>query len=169
MKRFLSVDYGHRRIGLAASDELGITVQGLRTLQVKGPSAAVSLVARVAVDRSVDAIVVGLPLNMDGSRGPMALAAESFARELGEETGLPVACWDERLTSAAAKRSLDLLGVRSPRRQGEVDRIAATLLLEGYLRAHELGDVRDSDRDAQQNGGRQGSAAFDGERDDPRL
>ena len=84
MSRILGVDYGRRRIGLAVSDELGLTAQGLPTLEVTGRAHAVASVAEVAVARGVVEILVGLPLNMDGTRGELARASESFAADLTE-------------------------------------------------------------------------------------
>ncbi len=136
MNRVLAVDYGRRRIGLAVSDELGITAQGIPTIRAAGRAKAVAAVAEVAAGWGVGEVVVGLPLNMDGTRGEMADAAETFAQGLREATGLPVSCWDERLTSRSAHRALQEMGERSRGRKGRVDRMAATLLLDTYLRAH---------------------------------
>jgi putative Holliday junction resolvase len=135
MVRILGVDYGRRRIGIAVSDELGLTAQGMPTLQAGGRAEAIAVVAEAASRLQVGEIVVGLPLNMDGSRGPMAEAAEAFARGLEEATGLPVCCWDERLTSRSAHRAMQEMGQRSRGQKGRVDRIAATLLLDTYLKA----------------------------------
>ncbi len=133
MIRILAVDYGRRRIGLAVSDPLGLTAQGIPTVRVANRAEAVAAVAEAASRWEAEELVVGLPLNMDGSKGPMAEAAEAFAESLGEATGLPVRCWDERLTTVAAHRALQEVGKRSRGRKGTVDRIAATLLLEGYM------------------------------------
>lgn len=135
MGRILAVDYGRRRLGLAVSDELGATAQGLPTVRAGGIRAAVEAVAGVARERGVEEVVVGLPLNMDGSRGEMAEAATAFARALEAFTGLPVRCRDERLTSLSARRTMREMGVKARGNKGVADRIAATLILEGYLRA----------------------------------
>ena len=133
MIRILAVDYGRRRIGLAVSDELGLTAQGISTVRVGNRAEAVATVAEVAFKWAAEELVVGLPLNMDGSKGPMAEAAEAFAESLGEATGLPVRCWDERLTTVSAHRRLQEMGKRSRGRKEAVDRMAATLLLQAYL------------------------------------
>ena len=138
MKRILGVDYGLRRIGLAVSDELGLTAQGLPTARVQGATGAVAAVASAASEWQVGEIVVGLPLNMDGSKGEMAEAAETFALKVREATGLQVSCWDERLTTVMAHRAMRQMGMKARRRKGEADRIAATLLLDVYLRARSL-------------------------------
>lgn len=133
MGRILAVDYGKRRIGLAVSDGLGLTAQGLPTVEALGPVQAVKVVHEAVVSCEAEQVVVGLPLNMDGSRGPMAEAAEAFAAALREATGVPVTCWDERLTSVAAHRAMQEMGQKIRGRKGMVDRIAATLLLEAFL------------------------------------
>lgn len=133
VKRILGVDYGRRRIGLAVSDGLGLTAQGLDTLAVRSGTEAVEAVARIAVEHKVEEVVVGMPLNMDGSAGPMALDAEGFAAAVAGRTGLPVVRWDERLTSVAAERAVREMDLRTRGRKGVVDRIAAVLILQGYL------------------------------------
>ena len=132
--RILGVDYGRRRIGLAVSDELGLTAQGLPTIEATGRSRAVAAVADVARAYSVSEIVVGLPLNMDGSHGELAEAATVFSTQLAESTGIGTRCWDERLTSVTAHRVMRETGTRLRGRKGKVDRIAATVLLDSYLR-----------------------------------
>lgn len=133
MKRVLSVDYGRRRIGLAVSDPLWITAQGLETAAVRSRAEALDAVVKVAADWEVGEVVVGLPLNMDGSAGPMAQEAEAFAGEVARRMGLPVVRWDERLTSAAAHRTMREMEIRTKGRKGTVDRMAAALILQGYL------------------------------------
>ncbi len=133
MKRVLAVDYGRRRVGLAVSDPLRITAQGLETVAVRSLKAAAAEVARVAGEVEAGEVVVGLPLNMDGSAGEMAAEAGAFAAEVERRTGLPVRRWDERLTSVAAGRALREMGARTKGRKGEVDRMSAVLILQGYL------------------------------------
>lgn len=133
MKRILAVDYGRRRVGLAVSDPLGISAQGLETVEVRSSKGAAAAVAQVAGAQDAGEIVVGLPLNMDGSAGPMAAEAEAFAAEVERRTGLPVRRWDERLTSVAAHRTMREMGVRTKGRKETVDRMSAVLILQGYL------------------------------------
>ncbi|MDA0747676.1 MAG: Holliday junction resolvase RuvX [bacterium] len=135
MERVLAVDYGRRRIGVAVSDALGMTAQGLPTLAIRGKQDAVAAVAAEAVEWQAGTILVGLPLNMDGSRGGMADEVEAFAEALRLQTGLPVRCWDERWTSQEAHRAMQKMGLSSRNNKGAVDRISATLLLDGYLRS----------------------------------
>ncbi len=133
--RILAVDYGLRRVGLAVSDEQGFAARGLPTVHADTRSSAVDSVARVASDVGAAELLVGLPLNMDGSRGPMAEAAETFATALNQTTGLPVRLWDERLTTVAARRAMREMGVKKRGDRGQVDRMAAVMLLNNYLQA----------------------------------
>ena len=135
--RILAVDYGRRRVGLAVSDEMGFAARGLPTVRAGSRSSAVDSVAQVASDVGAAALLVGLPLNMDGSRGPMAEAAEAFAAALNRTTGLPVRLWDERLTTVAARRTIREIGARERNKKGTVDRMAAVLLLNNYLQARD--------------------------------
>lgn len=138
--RILAVDFGRRRVGLAVSDELALTAQGIPTVQVTGTREALKAVTDVALRWQVVEIVVGLPLNMDGSTGPAARTSQAFAEALRAETGVKVTCWDERLTSVSAKRSLREMGRRQRREKGEIDRIASMLLLETYLQRRARSD-----------------------------
>lgn len=131
----LGVDPGARRIGLAVSDPACMVASGLETLKVKNLRDAVSLVARLAEERGVRRVVVGLPLNMNGSEGERAKEARLFAKLLEERSGAPVTLWDERLTSVQARAELGRLGMRgaATRDKAKVDRVAATILLQSYL------------------------------------
>lgn len=131
MARILAVDFGRRRIGLAVCDELQISVRGLPTLKVRNFNDSVAQVAQVAMDEDVGEVVIGLPLNMDGSCGEMARAVENFASQLAVLCNLPVRTFDERLSSAGAIRELHALHAK--KRKGEIDRMAAVLILETYL------------------------------------
>jgi putative Holliday junction resolvase len=130
--RFLGVDYGEARIGLAVSDETGAIAQGLTTVRRRG-AGDVEAVAATARGREAGAIVVGLPKNMDGTLGPQAQAAERFARALGETSGLPIYFWDERLSTRQAEREMIAAGVRRARRKAVIDMAAAVLILQGFL------------------------------------
>jgi len=132
--RVLGIDYGRRRIGLALSDEEGILAGPLPTY-VRGRStkrdidALASLIAR----HETSSIVIGLPLNMDGSRGEMAYEAEAFADRLRQETGLPMDSFDERLTSSEAERVLLEADLPRHRRKALRDSLSAVLILQGQL------------------------------------
>jgi len=130
--RILAVDWGERRVGLAVSDPTGTLASGLETLEVRGKADALEQVAAAAREAEAESIVVGLPLLLSGEHGDAARAAEKFAAALAEATGLPVATWDERLTSALAGRRMQERGERR-RRKGRVDQDAAIALLESWL------------------------------------
>jgi len=133
MSRILGVDWGERRVGLAVSDPSGTIASGLETLSVRSAEDAVERVAAVALAEEVERVVVGLPLLMSGARGSAAEAAQSFADALAKRCGLPVATYDERLTSALSARRLRETGVRTGHARKKVDQGAAIALLESYL------------------------------------
>lgn len=133
MPRILAVDWGERRIGLALSDPLGILATGLPTLEIRGEAEAVARVADTIREVGAESVVVGLPLTLAGRKGDSAQAAERFARLIGEASGVPVALFDERLTSALAQRRLHETGARTRGRKGKLDQGAAVALLEGWL------------------------------------
>lgn len=133
MIKTLAVDWGRARLGLAVSDDLGVTAQGLTSLPRIGETKDVEALAAYIRDLGIGAIVVGLPKNMDGSLGPSAEAAQAFARALRERLRIPVHLWDERLTTRAAERTLIGAGMRRRARRGVVDQMAATMILQGFL------------------------------------
>lgn len=134
--RILGLDVGSRRIGIAVSDPLGITAQGLDTLQRKNKKQDFAHLERIIRDYSVTDIVVGLPLRMSGSAGVQAERMEAFAEELRRRFGLPVHLWDERLTSAEANRLLRETDLSIQKRAQAVDRMAAVLILQGWMQSH---------------------------------
>ena len=131
----LGVDLGARRVGVAISDPAGIVASGLETLLVRSLPDAVSQVTNLAEERGVVRVVVGLPLNMNGSEGEKAREARRFAASLDEASVSNVVLWDERLTSVQAKGELGRLseGRSITRDKAAVDRVAATILLQSYL------------------------------------
>ena len=131
--RVLAVDYGDRRVGLAVSDSLGIAAHGLDTLDVKSPQQAAKGVARVAREKEVERIIVGLPLNMDGSDGPRTQATEMFCDEVRKRIDVPVEVFDERWTTVRAERTLQEGGIRARDQRKHVDRLAAVFILQDYL------------------------------------
>ncbi|MBI3780683.1 MAG: Holliday junction resolvase RuvX [candidate division NC10 bacterium] len=133
MTRYLGVDLGTRRIGVALSDELGLTAQALPTLEPPTVDDAVDAI-RALIDRyGVGEVVVGLPKNMNGTLGPAAEKALAFARRLEEGGDAKVTLWDERLTSRAAERLLIEANVRRAKRRRALDQMAAVLILQGFL------------------------------------
>ena len=131
--RILAIDYGARRMGLAVSDPLGITAQGLPTIRRTNKRTDLQKLADVIRQYEVAEIVVGHPLHMSGAAGAQAQKVEALAEELRRRFHLPVHLWDERLTSAEANRVLRETDM-SIRRRGEVvDQLAAVLILQAFL------------------------------------
>jgi putative Holliday junction resolvase len=133
MERILAIDYGRRRIGIAMSDELGFTAQGLPTLHVRNKNHALAEVVAVIQAHQPGQVVVGLPLNLDGSPSEMATVVNEFVARLGHAIEIPICMLDERLTSVAAHRTMREMGIKQKNRKGTVDRLAAVYLLEIYL------------------------------------
>jgi putative Holliday junction resolvase len=128
MERILGIDYGERRVGLAMSDELGITAQGLDTFDRKTGDFFSHLEGLFA-HYVVGEVVVGLPVSMSGRPSTTSRSAEAMAEQIRRRFGVPVVLWDERLSSAEARRTLK--GSRAPK--NAVDRVAAVLILQSYL------------------------------------
>lgn len=132
--RTLGIDLGTKRIGLAISDALGITAQGLFTINVEEGD-VLSKIGEVVSKDDVREIVVGLPLNMNGSKGPQAIAAETFADKLKEKFNIPVKLWDERMTTKEVERIMIDAGTRRNKRKQKIDKLAAQVMLQSYLQA----------------------------------
>jgi putative Holliday junction resolvase len=120
-------------VGLALSDPTATIAQALATVPAEPAATLAARLAQIAKANEAARIVVGLPRRMDGTRGPEAMAAQALADEVRKASGLPVELVDERLTTVAAERSLIAAGVRREKRRLSVDRVAATLLLQGHL------------------------------------
>lgn len=133
--RILAIDYGSRRIGLAVTDPLGITAQGLETLQRKNKRSDFARLEKLLREYEVREIVLGYPLRMSGQEGTQSQKVAEFAQELRRRFQLPVRLWDERLTSAEANRLLREADISIRKRAAAVDRIAATLILQSFLQA----------------------------------
>jgi putative Holliday junction resolvase len=131
--RILGIDFGTKRIGLALSDPLGFTAQGLQTLTVRSKKTTLDTLVRLCVELGVDEVVVGLPVNMNGTLGPKAREAGEWAEILKTILKVPVNTWDERLTSREAERLMTQAGLSSRRQKQESDRMAATIILQSYL------------------------------------
>ena len=136
MIRTMALDVGDRRIGIAISDALGMTVQGRPTLTRTNVEADIKHIRRLVTDNEVGHLVVGHPLHMDGSASPQSEKTEAFAERLKKVLPIPVALWDERLTSFAAEQHLEELGLDWRERRRHVDEVAAVLILEDYLGTH---------------------------------
>ncbi|HUS07328.1 MAG TPA: Holliday junction resolvase RuvX [Bryobacteraceae bacterium] len=139
--RVLAMDLGKRRIGLAISDELGMTAQGLETLHRTNMREDLGYLQTLIRDRNVELILMGNPLHMSGREGRQAEYTRDFAAKLGERTGLPIQFWDERLTTVAAQRVLRDSGISIEKRAQAVDRLSAVILLESYLDSREYAET----------------------------
>ena len=134
--RILGLDVGDVRIGVAVSDALGITAQAVTTLKRRGLESDLDELKALFDDYAAEKVVVGYPLNMDGTIGPQADKVRAFAEALSTRLGLTPVLWDERLTTAEARKVLVGGGMRQEMRKGVTDQMAAMLLLQSYLDAH---------------------------------
>lgn len=131
--RILALDVGKKRIGLALSDPLGITAQGLPTLYRTTIREDLAALDELVREREVKLLLIGHPLNMSGAEGRQAVYTKEFAERLHERTSVEIRYWDERLTSVEAGRVLRSSGISIEKRAKAVDRLAAVLLLESFL------------------------------------
>ena len=138
--RYLGLDVGAKRIGVAVSDELGLTAQPVLTLERRrNPRDDLRSIARLARRFQVAGIVVGLPLHLSGESSPRSTRTETFAAELGELTGMPIHLWDERLTTREAHQILYEAGHERQQHRKVVDQVAATLILQDFLNSRDQG------------------------------
>jgi putative Holliday junction resolvase len=133
--RVVGLDLGDARIGVAISDELGITAQGLGVIRRTTMAKDLETLRHMIEHYAPEAVVLGFPRNMDGSAGPRAEQTQQFAESLRAYFGLPVILWDERLSTVAAERMLLGADVSRRKRRDVIDKIAAMLILQNYLDA----------------------------------
>ena len=134
--RILGLDFGSKTVGVAVSDGLLLTAQGVETIERKDENKLRKTCARIEeliAEYEITEIVLGLPKNMNNTIGDRAEKSLEFAEMLKRRTGLPVVMWDERLTTVAANRTLMESGVRRENRKEHIDQIAAVFILQGYL------------------------------------
>ena len=134
--RVMGLDYGSKTVGVAVSDPLGITAQGIETIHRKAENKLRQTLARIeelAKEYEVDKIVLGLPKHMNNDIGDRAEKSMQFGEMIGRRTGLEVVMWDERLTTVSAERTLIENKVRREDRKKYIDQIAAVFILQGYL------------------------------------
>lgn len=131
--RVMGLDYGDRRIGVAISDELRWTAQGLTVVETRRDGGELDRIAEIAKEHEVSEVVVGLPKNMNGTIGPRGEICQDFAEKVKQKLGIPVHLWDERLTTVAAERTLAEAEIGLKKRKQVVDKMAATLILQNYL------------------------------------
>ncbi|MGC2827905.1 MAG: Holliday junction resolvase RuvX [Pseudolabrys sp.] len=129
----IGLDLGTKTIGVAASDPERKLATGIETIARKAFTADAQRVLMLAGERSAVGFVLGLPINMDGSEGPRAQSTRAFARNLGKLTELPIALWDERLSTAAVERELIAADVSRVKRAAVIDQHAAAFILQGAL------------------------------------
>lgn len=138
--RILGLDVGDIRIGVAVSDALGMTAQAVATIQRKGLEQDLKGLKALCDEYGARRVVIGYPLNMDGSIGPQAEKIRIFANALTSRLELPSVLWDERLTTAEARKVLISGGMRREKRKDVIDQVAAILILQSYLDAQSLLD-----------------------------
>lgn len=131
--RKMALDYGEVRIGIAFSDLLNIIANGYETYTRKSLEDDINYLVSLAKEREVDTIILGLPINMDGTEGERAVATREFGSLLGEKSGLTIKYLDERLTSASAERLLIEADLRREKRKQVIDKVSATIILQNYL------------------------------------
>lgn len=134
--RIMGLDFGSKTVGVAVSDELLVTAQGVEIIRRQEANKLRRTLARIEeliVEYGVEEIVLGLPKNMNATEGERAELTREFQEKLERRTGLPVTLWDERLTTVAADRAMMEAGIRRENRKDYVDKIAAALILQGYL------------------------------------
>ena len=131
--RVLAIDHGTKRMGVAASDELGILAQPLEFIPADPFDKFLARLKEILKDRKIEQILVGMPRNMDGSYGPQALKVQDFVAVLKKSVLQPIKTWDERLTTVQAAGALRASGKKAKQQKGKVDAAAAAVLLQGYL------------------------------------
>ncbi len=134
----MGLDVGSKTVGVAISDELGITAQGVTTVRRSNLKTDLAELKHLIAEHAVTRLVVGLPLNMNATEGPRAEESRKLGDRLAHEAGLTVEYWDERLTTVAAERVLIEADVSRKKRREVIDQLAATLILQGWLDAHRV-------------------------------
>ncbi|MDD3839943.1 MAG: Holliday junction resolvase RuvX [Clostridia bacterium] len=131
--RIMGLDVGDKKIGVAVSDELGITAQGITTVIRDGKCKDIDELKKIAENYKATKVVVGLPKNMNGSLGPQSEKVISYIKKLKKELNLDYIFWDERLTTVAAEKMLIAADVTRKKRKNIIDKIAAVYILQSYL------------------------------------
>ncbi|MCU9613967.1 Holliday junction resolvase RuvX [Caldibacillus lycopersici] len=133
--RVLGLDVGSKTIGVAVSDELGWTAQGVKTIVIdeERNQFGISEIEAIVKEYGVEKVVVGLPKNMNGTIGPRGEASQKFAKMLEKKVQLPVILWDERLSTVAAERVLLEADISRKKRKKVIDKMAAVMILQGFL------------------------------------
>lgn len=133
MKRIMGLDVGDKTVGVAISDAMKITAQGIKTIRRESYKKDIAELKRMIEEYNVEKVVFGLPKNMNGTLGPQSEKVKTFSEKFLKEIEIEIDFWDERLTTVAATRSLIEADVSRKKRKKVVDMLAATLILQGYL------------------------------------
>lgn len=131
--RIMGLDIGDKTIGVAVSDLMGMTAQGIKTIKRTSKKNDIEEIKQIIKEKQVNLIVSGLPKNMNGTIGPQGEKVQKFCELIKEETGLEIEFWDERLTTVAAEKTLITADVSRKKRKNVIDMMAAVLILQGYL------------------------------------
>ena len=131
--RIMGLDIGDKTIGVAVSDLMGMTAQGIKTIKRTSKKNDIEEIKQIIKEKQVNLIVSGLPKNMNGTVGPQGEKVQKFCELIIEETGLEIEFWDERLTTVAAEKTLITADVSRKKRKNVIDMMAAVLILQGYL------------------------------------
>ena len=142
--RVVGVDYGTRRLGFAVSDPTGMLASAHCVRIVRGVKDAAQAVIEICREQEAEKLVLGFPLNMDGSSGPIAEAVQAFRDKLVPRLGIPIELWDERWTSKSAEDALIEAGTRRDQRKQLIDKVAAQIMLQHYLDAQAAKAERDA-------------------------
>jgi len=129
----MGLDIGSRKIGVAISDELGVTAQGLKSIEIKSKDNAFEELVDIIKNFKIDKIVIGLPKNMDGSIGRQAEKVLKWIEEFKSKINLPIETWDERLSTVEASKLLIKADLSRKKRKHVIDKLAAVLILQGYI------------------------------------
>lgn len=129
----MGLDIGSKRIGIAVSDELGFTAQGLTTLTCTNPENDLKHILDLVSSYEIEEIIVGMPYNMNGTEGPQVLKTREIMERISLRAGVPVREWDERLSTLAAERALLEADMSRAKRRKVIDKVAAVIILQGYL------------------------------------
>ena len=141
MKRWLGLDLGHVRIGVALTDSLGMTSQPLKVIQSEGTQKDLITLGELVNEYEVTQVIIGLPINMDGTESKQTQKIRDFSLKLSARLNVPVFFVDERLTSRQAERMMSESGVTSKNQRGKVDQVAAAILLQAALKGAPLTEV----------------------------